>query len=240
MKWVIFLDYKLISLYLVIISNQGYKMADKKGYIAVITGDIVKSGQISPEDRRKMPEKLKHIFTGLDSAGGHRFSIFRGDSFQGAVSDPTQALRTALWIKTALMRTDKDFDSYDCRLALGIGRVTFMAPNVMESDGEAFHNSGRALDAMDSDERLRIATPWEAVNQEAAVHCALLNVIMNRWTAAQAGVIAETLAGKTQRAVAAALQITQPAVSSSLKASGWSAVDALIARYEQLIKTQTP
>src|SRR5690606_40130690 len=93
MKWVIFLDYKLISLYLVIISNQGYKMADKKGYIAVITGDIVKSGQISPEDRRKMPEKLKHIFTGLDSAGGHRFSIFRGDSFQGAVSDPTQADR---------------------------------------------------------------------------------------------------------------------------------------------------
>lgn len=185
-----------------------------------------------------MPEKLKAIFSRLPAAQGtgRRFSIFRGDSFQGIVEEPVKALQTGLWIKTSLMKTDREFSSYDCRLAVGIGKVTFMAGTALESDGEAFRYSGPALDAMDQDDRLRIVTPWEDVNGELQVACRLTDEILKRWTAVQAGIIAETLEGKTQSTVAASLKITQPAVSTSLKTSGWNAVEELIKRYQALIK----
>lgn len=213
-------------------------MAKKNDFIAVITGDIVDSGEIQAGNRDKMPEKLKRIFAELASAPDDlpQFSIFRGDSFQGVIPDPAEALRNGLWIRTALLRAQSELGSYDTRLAIGIGKVTYMAATVMESDGEAFRHSGAALDSMEPDERLQILTPWDAVNQELQVHCALMNVLMSRWTATQAGIIAETLLGKTQRAVADTFGITQPAVSSSLKASGWNAVEALLARYQFLVK----
>lgn len=211
----------------------------ENNYIAVITGDIVKSGKLNPAEREKMPAKLKHIFSGLSKThgNGQRFSIFRGDSFQGIVQDPAQALRIGLWIKTVLMKKSREFGSFDCRLAIGVGKVSFMASNALESDGEAFRYSGPALDAMEQEERLKIVTPWKQVNSEMHVACKLLDVILNRWTAVQAGIIAETLAGKTQNTIAASLEITQPAVSASLKTSGWNAVEELIERYQTLIKS---
>src|SRR3546814_12090608 len=59
-----------------------------------------------------------------------------------------------------------------------------------------------ALDAMDQDERLRVVTPWEEVNREMHVACRLLDEICRRWTTVQAAVIAGTLEGKTQTAIA--------------------------------------
>src|SRR3546814_1597271 len=96
-----------------------------------------------------------------------------------------------------------------------------------------------ALDAMDQDERLRVVTPWEEVNREMHVACRLLDEICRRWTTVQAAVIAGTLEGKTQTAIATSLGITQPAVSASLKTSGWNALEELINRYQTLIKQHT-
>ncbi|QEC52982.1 SatD family protein [Anseongella ginsenosidimutans] len=214
-------------------------MKKENSHIAVITGDIVESGRLEPAAREKMPEKLKRIFSSLHRTGENQqeFSIFRGDSFQGIVQDPAQALRTALWIRTTLMKANAEMGSYDCRLAIGVGKVTFMAANALESDGEAFRYSGPALDAMDQDDRLKIVTPWEPVNKEMHVACKLMDIILKRWTPIQAGIIAETLEGKTQNTIAASLDITQPAVSASLKTSGWSAVEELIKRYQTLVKS---
>ena len=231
-------------------------MEPAMNYIAVITGDIVNSGILNATERKNMPEKLKRIFSSLsespepggrpgpgESPGrkenlihGQQFDIFRGDSFQGVVQESAKALRTGLWIKTSLMKTTAEFGSYDCRLAIGIGKAAFMASNALESDGEAFRYSGPALDAMEQEERLKIVTPWEQVNQEMQVACKLADMILKRWTAAQAGIITEALAGKTQNTIAASLDITQPAVSASLKTSGWNAIEELIKRYEILMK----
>lgn len=215
-------------------------MEEKNNYIAVITGDIVRSGALGPEARQRLPEKLKSIFAGLSDIreGSQRFSIFRGDSFQGMLQDPSDALNTALWIRTSLLSTHKNLGCYDCRMAIGIGKVSFLASSALESDGEAFRHSGPALDTMDKDERLKIVSPWEQINKELQVSCKLLDVIQTRWTGSQAGIIAETLAGKTQRAIANSLNISQPAVSASLKASGWNATQVLIERFETLIKNK--
>src|SRR3546814_14727032 len=100
-----------------------------------------------------MPVKVKEIFSvrPLVHGAGQRFSIFRDDSFQGMIEDPLKALEAGLWIKTALMKADDGSASYDCRMAIGIGKVTFMAGTTLESDGEAFRHSGPALDAMDKE-----------------------------------------------------------------------------------------
>ncbi|HYH55214.1 MAG TPA: SatD family protein [Anseongella sp.] len=205
-------------------------------YIAVITGDIIRSGKLKGQDREKMPGKLKSIFASL-KGNAQRFSIYRGDSFQGIVTEPEQALETGLEIKAGLMKITPEYPSYDCRLAIGIGRVGFMARNALESDGEAFRNSGPALDAMNNEERLKILTPWPEVNHELHVACKLADTILKRWTAVQAGVISRALKGETQAAIAASLKISQPAVSNSLKTSGWNALEELTKRYKTLIKS---
>lgn len=213
---------------------------EENNYIAVVTGDIIQSGKLKTPEREKMPEKLKSIFSKLTSehGTGEEFSIYRGDSFQGVIREPGKALQTGLWIKAELMKITAEYASYDCRLAIGIGKVTFMARNLPESDGEAFRNSGPALDAMNNEERLKIITPWPEVNQEMHVACRLMDAVLKRWTAAQAAIIADALKGETQAAIAASMEITQPAVSGSLKTSGWNAVEEFIKRYRVLIKSR--
>src|SRR3546814_14386312 len=76
------------------------------------------------------------------------------------IEDPLKALEAGLWIKTALMKADDGSASYDCRMAIGIRKVTFMAGTTLEYDGEVLRHSGPALGAMTQDKSLRVVTPW--------------------------------------------------------------------------------
>ena len=59
-----------------------------------------------------------------------------------------------------------------------------------EGDGEAFRNSGPELDTMKKGEQnLIIRTPWTEINEELRTECALLDVIIQRWTKEQAEAI---------------------------------------------------
>lgn len=206
-------------------------------YISVITGDIIGSSSLKTTEREQLPARLKKLFRDLGTAPDS-FDLYRGDSFQGVVREPGQALKTAIRIRTGLMRTSREQRaSYDCRMAIGIGKASFIARNVLESDGEAFRYSGPALDTMGHDERIRIVSPWMEVNREMHVACKLADSILRRWTAVQARIISETLRGRNQADIAALLRITQPAVSKSLKTAGWNAIEELMKRYEALVKS---
>jgi len=78
----------------------------KNKIYAVITGDIVKSGRFGTE-REKALKILKDTLNSLNnfkskSIGGVS-DIFRGDSFQIVIKEPTLALEIAIYLKARLL-----------------------------------------------------------------------------------------------------------------------------------------
>jgi DNA-directed RNA polymerase specialized sigma24 family protein len=132
-------------------------------------------------------------------------------------------------------RTRRRRQALDARVAIGIGTVDFLPRGRgSEGDGEAFRRSGPVLDEMRY-QRLSIRTPWPELDAEFQVECALLDALIERWSAEQAQAIVYLIAGWTQEKIAGELRITQPAVRQRLKSAGGSAVQKAIERYKLLI-----
>lgn len=215
--------------------------------IAVITGDLVNSSLYEEELLDKVLNALKEAFEEIQKtyhSEDIRFSIFRGDSFQGIISEPAKALRIALLIKAMVnkvhFRKIKKSRTYskvaDFRMAIGIGTYDFERNSVSESNGEAFQFSGRTLDEMKTEtQRTRIKTPFDNINEEFNTSFFLLDLVMEKWTTASAEVVFYLLKGMKEREIAEQLNISQSAVNQRKKASGWEAISTLLARYEKVM-----
>ena len=94
-------------------------MARKKTLVGVITGDIINSRNARP---RKWLPVLKRALA-RQGRSPAAWEIYRGDSFQVEVKDPSDALLAAIWVKANLKRVK----GLDARLAVGIGVKEFTA-----------------------------------------------------------------------------------------------------------------
>ncbi len=217
-------------------------MGDRELY-AVITGDIVGSSKLQVNQRSHLLSVLKSSFQLIgDILPGEilaPFEIHRGDSFQGVLSKPEVALRVVIIIRASVrygLEIKRRRYALDARIAVGIGTIDFLpAGRVAEGDGEAFRRSGPILDRMRGDERLLIRTPWREVDAELDVECALLDALVNRWSAGQAQAILGQIRGLSQERAAKEFGISQPAVRQRLKSAGGWAIEELCRRYEHLI-----
>jgi predicted DNA-binding protein YlxM (UPF0122 family) len=214
-------------------------METKKIY-AVLTGDLIGSSRFRVEEREIVISNLKDSFKMIspDSITSP-FVIFRGDSFQGVLSIPDEALNAALIIRSSLLSRFKGKRSrLDARIAIGIGTIDYLPGNqVGEGDGEAYRNSGPELDKMKKREpNLIIKTPWAGINEELRIECSLLDALIQRLTKEQAEVILYHITkGVTQEEIAKILGISQPAVFQRLKTGGYWAVQAFMEHFEVII-----
>jgi predicted DNA-binding protein YlxM (UPF0122 family) len=215
---------------------------EKKRIFAVLTGDLVGSSRFKIEKQRdEVLSILKDSFIKVESSDiiASSFAIHRGDSFQGVLSRPEQALKAAIIIRTNLLsRSLETKNRLDARIAIGIGKIDYLpGDKVGEGDGEAFRYSGMELDKMKKGEQnLTIKTPWPEINQELKTECALINAIIYRWTKEQARAILYQIQGYTQEEIAKELKISQSAVFQRLRTGGVWAVQAFLARYESMIQ----
>ncbi len=216
-------------------------MDTQKRY-AVLTGDIVSSSKVKKSHKEQLSDTLKKSFSKIESFTESpiypAFEIFRGDSFQGVLGDPLQALKSAIHIRATLRmnQPDKVKTNWDARLAVGIGTIDYLEDNATEGDGEAYRNSGPALDDQRGEERMTIQTPWNSVNSEMEAECALMDAIIAKWSPPQAEIIIKLLDGMVQEAIAKELGISQAAVHYRTKGAGWFAVEKFLNRYHSLIK----
>lgn len=218
-------------------------MKSQKLY-AVITGDVVGSSKIKGNQRSYLLSVIKSTFDTIEKIFPGRiqspFEIHRGDSFQGVLSNPEDALRVVIVIRTNLrygFETKQRQNALDARIVAGIGTIDFFpSGRGSEGDGEAFRRSGPTLDKMKGDMRLVIRTPWEEINSELDVECALLDALINRWSNEQAQAIYGKIRNLTQEQIAKQLGISQPAVRQRLKRAGGWAVEELCCRYERMIQ----
>ncbi len=216
-----------------------------KSLYAVLTGDVVGSSKVSKEDRDLLIDTLKASFdkiNALNTNDSHSisFDIYRGDSFQGIITDPASALPASLVIRSWLRKTqpEKSSINWDARTAIGIGSIDYLPEKVSEGDGEAYRRSGPLLDAMKTDERLTINTPWKELNEELEVQTALLDAVIAKWSANQAEIVAELLDGKPRKQIGKEFGISQAAVHYRVKGAGWFAVEKLLERYKNVIRVK--
>lgn len=218
--------------------------------VAVLTADLVKSSFYEEEVLEKVLNALKAEFVHIKETYAEeevRFKIYRGDSFQGVIKKPEEALKIALQIKAAVnrihLKKTKKNKAYskiaDFKIAIGIGTQSIEREAISESNGQAFQFSGRTLDEMKAENRkTRLKTEFEEVNAEFNTSFFLMDTITDKWSTASAEVVFYLLSGLKEREIATEINISQSAVNQRKKAAGWEAISELLTRYRNVITTR--
>ncbi|MBN1142720.1 MAG: hypothetical protein JXB25_13140 [Deltaproteobacteria bacterium] len=218
-------------------------MAPTKKLYAALTGDVIKSSRLDPGARRKLSEtllasgeELRKSFPGLVVDG---INLFRGDSVQFLIDDPSKALRAALFFRAALKASGTG-PRTDMRLAIGVGTIDFMPESARGgADGEAYRLSGPALDSMGTKQTLCLALPRTLAplphpGTALKATVVLTGVLAQRWTAKQALAVKGALCGQTQEEICQSwpTPVTRQAVAKHLDAAGWFGVEQALAVFE--------
>ncbi len=195
----------------------------------VIAGDIIGSKKNIPDDYLSVIEPiLKHYC----KAG--MYQIYRGDSFQGWISSPQQALYASLHIKAAL----KVKDTLDVRIAIGIGDINLIDKNIALSTGSALTRSGELLDSLKEKSQNLMVNSSKSLDlyMNTALKMALLS--LDHWTANGAAVINEILRKPniTQEELGHKLGIKQATASRRLDRAHWKETQELLHLFDQYYK----
>jgi hypothetical protein len=218
----------------------------EKPMLAVITGDVTGFSIIPARKRSSLLNHLKVMFETVHKTwpGIVRapFEVYRGDSFQGVLLEPALALRVVIFIRAGLRSgfiMDRKSVRCDARMAIGVGTIDYLpSDRGAEGDGEAFRRSGRLLDRMKGEHRLLIDGPFTEIIDELNTEFGLLDVLIAKWSAGQAGAVMHVMLGRSQRDVAKALRISPSAVTQRLKGAGVSSVERLLARYQHVMQSE--
>ena len=195
---------------------------------AVVTGDIRNFTKLEDKKRGKLVLETELLLRRMVSREKDA-QVFRGDSYQFLIADISQVLKKCVqltcWFK---INSDKEKHvSIGTKLSIGIGEIAYQGKSVLDSDGEAFHLSGRNFDEMDQDEVIRLTTFEEDRTMTYQIILMYINMIIRQWTISQAETIYELLNMEfvTQKGIAEKLKMSQPAIAKSLQAARWKEVE---------------
>lgn len=208
-------------------------MARKKIITSVITGDIIQSRKTGPG---WLPVLKKALSTEGSSPG--KWQIYRGDSFQLEVTDPTRAFFAVIHIKSSI----KTIAKLDVRMAIGIGDKEYDRHKITESSGEAFINSGEKFETLKkAKQTLAIKTPWPDFDREMNVFFKLASIPMDDWTPNSAKVVQllTRFDGLTQKKLANKLAVSQPSVSERQRRSHYEEIMELEVLFREKIQQLT-
>lgn len=173
-------------------------------HYAVLTGDLIGSSQIFPARRQELLAWLKKIardFSALhEGVQVGELDVFRGDSWQICLRDPSLALWASVFLRVGL-KAHLSGENVDTRVGIGVGTVDILSESrISESNGEAFIRSGRGLDSLAGD--LNISLEWPDGPGSATVInqlvLPLLDLEISRWTYPEAVASFGALMGWTQ------------------------------------------
>jgi hypothetical protein len=212
---------------------------------AVLTGDIVASSKLSGAERSNLhgfmkttSRELRDFFTHLVPMDA---SVFRGDSWQLLVTDPSESLRVGLFYRASLRATMKS-KRVDTRISIGIGSIEFIPPeNVAGGDGPAFRASGKALEEIGKSRRMILSWP-DSGNPDGieplTTMLSFVDELASNWTEGQARAVCGALLKWTQERTARSWpgkEISQQAVAQHLDRAGWSALEDGLGLFQSVV-----
>ncbi len=209
--------------------------------VAVLTADLINSTSYEKALLAEVIKVLKAEFEAIAKEQDALFTIFRGDSFQGIIKHPEEALQIALRLKAAVLKVENSAQKKsnvpvaDVRIAIGIGEADYNERAITESNGEAFHFSGHTLDAMKAEnKKISLKTTNENINSEFKVSLKFLDSLTDKWSIASAEVVYYLLKGMKEQQIADLLKRSQAAINLRKKAAGWEEVQLLLHRFNQV------
>lgn len=195
--------------------------------IGVITGDIIHSQKV---DSSIWLAILKSELNGFGKSPAV-WEVFRGDSFQVEVQNPSDALRGAIKLKASL----KSIKGMDVRISIGIGDKTHHAKKVTESNGSAFVYSGVQYDQLANEKQnLMVATHSTVFNRDMNFYLKLALLFMDNWSVSSAEMIKSAMENPqhSQQELGELFGIKQSAVSNRLKRANYSEIEELLEIYK--------
>jgi len=195
--------------------------------IGVITGDVINSRSKSPEIwLNTIKETLKK-----NKIPKRKWDIFRGDMFQIEV-EVIKILALAIELKAAI----KEDKYLDLRMSIGIGAEEYTANNVLESNGEAYINSGEEFEILKKT-NLKIKTPWKEFNDRWNMIFGIALLTMDNWAPITAEIIKTTLQSqnKTQKEIARILGKSPSSISEGLSRAGHDEIKQMISQFNKEI-----
>jgi len=208
-------------------------------YHAVLTGDIIESSRLSPNQLASVRSALIRAVSvvrgwqrGLVK---DRPDFFRGDAWQLLLADPARALRVGIYLRASVLAKGLA----DTRVSVGFGKVERVSPNrISLSTGEAFTLSGRGLDGMTQYSSMTIEIPESTVplSEWLPVVGHLCDSLIGQWTQRQAEVICAAIdpSEPDQDEVARALKpaVSKQAVAKALNGADWYALREAVRLFE--------
>lgn len=197
---------------------------------SVITGDIIGSRQ---QESQHWVEDLKKILAPFGKTP-NEWEVYRGDEFQIEVSNPKDALLTAILIK-AHLRAIKS----DARMSIGFGDKTHNAKRISESNGSAFINSGELFETLKKQKvNLALRTGDLDFDEKLNLMLQLALTFMDSWLVQSAEFVAAAIENPTlsQEELGQKLGINQAAVSRRQKRAQFDLVMNLDRYFRKQIK----
>ena len=195
---------------------------------AVLTGDIIASGEMSADHLKEVRETLRvaaeWFCNSFPRSVEARLDMYRGDAWQILLTEQELALRFALVLQ-AQLRTRLNAGT---RVAIGLGHAEDIErQKVSLSTGEVFTLSGRALEGMTGYFDLTAALPdrAKALGDWVPVTCHLCSELVRSWTRRQAEIVSLALMhpDDTHEDIAARLDppVSKQAVTAALAGANW-------------------
>ncbi len=187
-------------------------------FIAVETGDLVHSTDMSQAKYTQAIMLLKAELNKQSETLQTSFEIFRGDAFQVLYKHPTDAMRASLMTKLWLLFAI-DGSPIEITQAIAFGHQDISSQRISENMGNVFIASGRLLDQV---KRRHIAiSHWQNQNAIDLIQ-SYLNHHLTGLTQKQAEVLYYYLQENfpEQQLIADILDITRQNVAAHLKRGG--------------------
>lgn len=227
---------------------------------AVISGDIISSTSLESDDKQLLESYLERLILDLKESFQVYGRVVKGDYVEFVLSDPGDALRVALAIKSFVKSIPVEIEGYQqgkkrakffrihgIRLAIGYGALTRYDPQAGIIDGEAIYLSGRLINANSSHHKERIvikstlffASAMEEMNRALTPVLALLDVLLAKATARQSEVLYLKLKNNNEESIATQLGIDQSVVNRHSTSVGWNAIESAADYFSDLMTRQT-
>jgi len=199
----------------------------------VLTGDIVKSKRLTPDQlaavRRRLERCVDDLNGFLDGVVIGHIDFYRGDGWQMLLALPDRALRAAVFLRTALIA----FENCDTRIAVGVGPVEIIdKERISKSTGRAFECSGRALDGMKMDQCLDLLgdTNNGRCLQALRISTHLCDALIRQLSPRRAEAIFWAIQGCKHEEIAQKMEppLDRSTVTKSLNAAGWREIESFI------------
>ena len=146
--------------------------------------------------------------------------------------DIDQALLAAIHLKAAI----KQSKIYDVRMGIGLGAVKYLSPQITESNGTAYVNSGACFDALKK-ETLAIQSPRPELDEVLNIMIRLALLTIDGWSQVVSKVVKTAIEhpGKNQKELAQLLDKSQSNISEALQRGGYDEVMRMNAFYKKSI-----